>query len=89
MIVRSAGHNPQAFLLQCFTENLTVFDNLPSIIVKLRLQRFTKAHRLSCDDMHQRSALDPWENITVKVLCEFLFAENDAAARSAERFMCS
>ena len=88
MIIRTAGHDPQSFLLERFAESLAICDNLARIVGKFRFQRFAEAHGFSGDHMHQRAALDSRKDVAVEILGKFLLAKNNAAARTAQGFMC-
>ena len=88
MIIRAAGYDPQSFLLERFAESLAICDNLARIVNKFRFQRFAEAHGFSSDHMHQRAALDSREDVAIEILGKFLLAKNNAAARTAQGFMC-
>src|SRR5438874_2579972 len=56
--------------------------------VPARLQSFVKTYRFGGDHVHQRSALNARKHSGVNLLGELFFAHDDAAARSAQTFVC-
>src|SRR4029453_5358252 len=74
---------------QAGSKRFGIQDNLPLIFAELRLERFMKADGLRCDHMHQRATLHAGENGRIDLLGEFLFAHNDAPARTAQALVRS
>jgi hypothetical protein len=64
-----------------------VLDDLLLIRLEFRLQRLVEADRLAGDDVFQRSALDAGEHLRINLLGVFFRAENQAAARAAQRLV--
>ena len=48
-----------------------------------------EAYCFRCDDMHQRTTLNPWENGFVDLFCILLLAQNQTASWPAQSFVCS
>src|SRR6266542_6639557 len=84
MIIGAAGDDAVTVFRQAGGEGLRVEHNLPLVFAELRLERFMKADRLRCDDMHERTALNARENGRIDLLGESLFAHDNAATRSAQ-----
>ena len=73
---------------QRFRQRLGVLDHVPGIDLEVRPQRFGERHRLGRDHMHQGTALQAREDRRVQLLGErFVVAEDQAAARPAQRFV--
>ena len=86
MIVRAADDSEAAPGHSC-GERLSVGDHLPLVFGEPRLRRFLQADSLGCNDVHQRAALDARKGGTIEILGIFLAAENQAAARAAQRLV--
>ncbi len=83
VVVRAAGHQPEALLDQLFRQNPGVGGHLPSIGPELRLQRLAQAHGLGGDDMLQRTALGAGEHGGVDLLVQVVVIAQDHAASGA------
>ena len=90
MIVCSTGYDLNSTIHQSLAECLCVVNNILLVNLKFRLQCLFEADCLSCDHMHQWSALNTWEDCFVKVILvrNFLTAQNHSASRSAQCLVC-
>src|SRR6266581_3810735 len=88
MIVRSAGDDAVTVLSHACSERSCIDHHLALIIAKLRLQSFVETYRFGSDHVHEGSALNARKNGGVNLFGEFFFAHDDAAARSAQTFVC-
>ena len=92
MVVCAAGYQCKALCQKFFCQSLCICHNLLCISLELRLQAFTKSHSLSCDDVHQWTALDSRENSLVELvfICKLLAREDHSAPWSTESLVgCS
>ena len=64
-----------------------VVDDVPAILLELRLERLAEGHSLAGDHMHQRAALRAGKHGTVERLGVFRATHGDAAPRTAEGLM--
>ncbi len=66
-----------------------ILDYAPLVVGKLRLKRFAEGHRFRGDDMHQRSALDSWEDGAVQrvLLCYRRAGKHEPSTWSAQRLV--
>ena len=87
MIVRAAADDAEAALRQSRSEGFGVGDDLLLILAEFRLHRFLQADRLGRDDVHERAALPAGEQIAVHILGVLFAAEDEAAARAAQRLV--
>ena len=85
VVVRAAAHEVHALGEQSFGKGLGVCDDLFLILSELGRERLLERHRLSRDDVHERTALGAGENGLVDELCQLLVVGHDEpAARSAK-----
>ena len=84
MIIGAARDDAITMFGQAGGKRFGVEYNLPLIFAELRLKRFMKANGFCRDHMHERAALHAGENGRIELLGKFLFAHDDAAARSAQ-----
>ena len=87
MVVRAAGDKAHAALLQRLGEHGGIFDHLLLIGAEGRLQRLAEADRLAGDDVHERAALRTGEDGAVDLFGKLVPAEDDRAARAAQRLV--
>ena len=87
MVVRAAGDKAHTALLQRLGEHGGIFDHLLLIGAEGRLQRLAEADRLAGDDVHERAALRAGENGAVDLFGKLVAAEDDRAARAAQRLV--
>ena len=87
MVIRTAGNQLNPALQKPVCQSLRIADDLPAVLLELRLQRLAQAHRLCGDDVHQRAALGTGENGLVDLLGKFFPAENHAAPGTAQRLV--
>ena len=84
MIVRAAGHQPQAARLKFIGERHGVGAYLPLVLCELRRHRFAECHRLRRDDMLKRPALHIGKHRAVHRAPMRFVAQNHPAARAAQ-----
>src|SRR6185437_17093549 len=87
MIIGAAADDAESAACDARGERLRVGDDLLLVGAKLRLHGFLQADGFGGDDVHQRAALNAGERGAVEVLCIFFAAENQAAARAAQRLV--
>ena len=88
MVVGAAGDDIEAVAAQRFRQRLGVFDHVLRIDLEVRPQRLGEGDGLGGDHMHQRTALQAREDRRIQLLGDRLVvAEDQAAARAAQRFM--
>src|SRR5215813_10243696 len=68
-------------------KGFSIQDDLPLIFAELRLKRFMETNSFCGNHMHQRATLNSRKNGGVDLFSEFLFAHDDAAARTAQTFV--
>src|SRR5437667_12759580 len=88
MIVSAARNDSKTVLAQTGRERFRIYHNLALVIAELRLKRFMKTDGFCRNDVHERSTLNAGEQHRIDFLGEPPFAENNAAARSAQTFVC-
>src|SRR5215217_3692714 len=76
VVVRPARNEVQPTLKEPVGQCLAVGDDLPGVVLELRLQRLAESDGLARDGVHQRAALHPWEDAAVHLLRELLAAED-------------
>lgn len=80
----AAGNDAQTAFDQFFRHGGSIDFHLFCVLFELGLQRFFKRYGFGGDDVHQRTALQAWED--GRVQCFFVgivAAQNHAAARAA------
>ncbi len=88
MRVGPTGHNVQAAFNQCCGQHFGIAHDGRRIGLVFRAQSFTETNCFTCDDMHQRAALQAWENSRVEFLRQGLvIGQDDATARAAQRLV--
>ena len=89
MVIGTAGDKIKTTLHQRPGQSLGILHHLLRIKFELRLQRFLEGDGLGGDDVHQRAALNPREDIAVEFLGVLFPAEDHAATRAAQGFVGS
>src|ERR1700733_6358440 len=85
MVVGAPGYKLVAAGEDRLGERLGVGDYGMRVSFEFWGQRLVERDRLGGDDMHQRSALEPWEDRRVDLLGEVrVIGQDHAAARSAQ-----
>src|ERR1041384_7514917 len=87
MIVGSTTDQAITIALHPFGKGFCIFDNLLLVRLEGWLQRLLETDRLCRNHMHERTALDARERLGIDFLRVFLFAHNQPAARTAQRFV--
>ena len=75
--------------MQLLGQHLGVGDHLRRVLLERRLQRFAERDRLGGDDVHERPALHAGEDGRVDLLGPLLLAQDEPAARAAQRLVAS
>src|ERR1041385_6446037 len=88
MIIGAARDDAVTVFRQTRGERLRVEHDLTLVFAELRLERFVKADRFRCNDMHEWPALHPRKNCRIDLLGESLFAHDNAATWAAQTFVC-
>ena len=73
------GDNPQTALNKRFGQHVGILDDLRGIRFELGLQGFLEGHRFTCNNMHQRAALNTREYGRVNDFFMLGFHHDDAA----------
>ena len=84
MVIRAAGDEAEAGLLQHLCQRLRVGDNLRGIGVRIAVEPLVEADRLGRDDILQGTALNAREDRLVDGADVLLLAEDEARARPAQ-----
>ena len=87
MVVGRARDDAEAVFLHAFAERLGVADDLLLVGLELGPERFAERDRLGRDDVHERAALHAGKHLRVDFLRVLFLAEDEAAARAAQRLV--
>ena len=82
-----AGNDAQAALDELFGHGSGVLHHLLAVDLEGRVKGFAEGHGLGGDDVHERTALHAREDGGVDLLLKVGTAEDEAAARTAERLV--
>ena len=90
MVVRTAGYNVNSSGQKTFAESLSIVDDILCINLEFGRKSFFEAYCLSCNDMHERSALNSGEDCLIEIvfLSGFLIGKNHTASGSAKSLVC-
>ena len=83
VIVGTAGNNAESDFGESRRHRLRIFYDLFAVFFERGLQRFVQANSFGRDDVHERAALDAWENLAIDIGGKFFTAHHQAAARTA------
>ena len=83
VVVRAAGHQPEALLHQLLRQDAGVGHHLQAVGPELRPQGLAQAHGLGGDDVLQRAALSAGEHGGVDLLVQVVVIAQDHAASGA------
>ena len=72
MVFSAAAYDAEAAFCQCLSQHGSIGFHLLGIVFPRRLQVFTEAYSLGCNDVLERTALYSWENGRVKQLAHLL-----------------
>ena len=87
VVVGAAGDEAEAALDHRLGQRRGVVDDLLDVGLELGLQRLAEGDGLGGDDVLERAALDAGEDRLVERLGVLLLAQDDAAARTAQRLV--
>src|SRR6266852_1376138 len=87
VVVGAAAHQPKPTLRQPSRQCLGVHDHLFRVHLEVGLERLAEAHGFGRDRVHQRAALDAWEDRRVDRLLMRGVAQDDRAPRAPERLL--
>ena len=90
MIICTARNNTEILLLQSLSHSLGIVNNLLSILLESRGKSFLESNCLSCNNVHQRAALNAREYSLIELLAKLgILTENHTTARTTQSFMGS
>src|SRR5690606_29993407 len=89
VVVGTAGNDVVAARHDHLGHGPGVGDDLPGVVLELRLQRLLEGHRLGGDDVHQRAALRAREYQALQFLLDLGIGlgQDQAAAGAAQRLV--
>ena len=88
MAFSTAGNDAQAAFDQLFRHRCGIDFHLFRVLFELGLQRFFKRYGFGGDDVHQRAALQAWEDGGIqRFFVGIVTAQNHTAARTAQGFV--
>ena len=87
--VGPSGDEAQAAFDQPDRQRLRVVEDPLLVFLEFRPERLPERHRLGGDDVLERSALDAWEHVGIDRFRVLLLAEDEPAARAAQRLVGS
>ena len=84
----TAGNDAQTAFNQLFRHGGSIDFHLFCVLFELRLQRFFKRYGFGSDNVHQRTALQAWEDGGIqRFFVGIVTAQNHTAARAAQGFV--
>ena len=84
---RTPRNDTETTVDQCLGQDTGILDDLFLIRLELRLERFQKSDCLGGNHVHQRATLQTRENGRIDLAFEFLFHQDEATARAAQRLV--
>src|SRR5258708_40273496 len=87
MVIGAARNDAMSARLHCHSQGAGVTDDLRGVFFEFRAQAFGETHGLSCDYVHERTALSARKNRRIEGFGVLRFAENQSAARSSQSLM--